>query len=306
MNWTHTPLALSALMFAMAAQATPNQATDAVAPEQATGFEHKSLVKAKNWMVTAANPLASEAGASILRQGGNAIDAMVTTQLMLGLVEPQSSGIGGGSFLVYWDAKKKALTTFDGRETAPLNATPELFLDSTGQPMKFYDAVVGGRSVGTPGTVKLLWETHRQYGKLEWARLIEPVAKLAEQGFEVSPRLAALIAEDKERLGRFPATKAYFFDAQGECRCDFGWLIPNLVLLFSLAAYHVCHATTHAAHYAIRRWHMRCGVYFGRWRDFMASKPRYSTNLRMAMIRLWPIMLCEISYKAVGQIRFLR
>ncbi|CSA76277.1 gamma-glutamyltranspeptidase [Vibrio cholerae] len=216
MNWTHTPLALSALMFAMAAQATPNQATDAVAPEQATGFEHKSLVKAKNWMVTAANPLASEAGASILRQGGNAIDAMVTTQLMLGLVEPQSSGIGGGSFLVYWDAKKKALTTFDGRETAPLNATPELFLDSTGQPMKFYDAVVGGRSVGTPGTVKLLWETHRQYGKLEWARLIEPVAKLAEQGFEVSPRLAALIAEDKERLGRFPATKAYFFDAQGE------------------------------------------------------------------------------------------
>ncbi|EJL6484929.1 gamma-glutamyltransferase [Vibrio cholerae] len=216
MNWTHTPLALSALMFAMAAQATPNQATDAVAPEQATGFEHKPLVKAKNWMVTAANPLASEAGASILRQGGNAIDAMVTTQLMLGLVEPQSSGIGGGSFLVYWDAKKKALTTFDGRETAPLNATPELFLDSTGQPMKFYDAVVGGRSVGTPGTVKLLWETHRQYGKLEWARLIEPVAKLAEQGFEVSPRLAALIAEDKERLGRFPATKAYFFDAQGE------------------------------------------------------------------------------------------
>ncbi|EGR1102273.1 gamma-glutamyltransferase [Vibrio cholerae] len=216
MNWTHTPLALSALMFAMAAQATPNQATDAVAPEQATGFEHKSLVKAKNWMVTAANPLASEAGASILRQGGNAIDAMVTTQLMLGLVEPQSSGIGGGSFLVYWDAKKKALTTFDGRETAPLNATPELFLDSTGQPMKFYDAVVGGRSVGTPGTVKLLWETHRQYGKLEWARLIEPVAKLAEQGFEVSPRLAALIEEDKERLGRFPATKAYFFDAQGE------------------------------------------------------------------------------------------
>lgn len=159
MNWTHTPLALPALMFAMAAQATPNQATDAVAPEQATGFEHKSLVKAKNWMITAANPLASEAGASILRQGGNAIDAMVTTQLMLGLVEPQSSGIGGGSFLVYWDAKKKALTTFDGRETAPVNATPELFLDSTGQPMKFYDAVVGGRSVGTPGTVKLLWET---------------------------------------------------------------------------------------------------------------------------------------------------
>lgn len=111
-------------MFAMAAQATPNQATDAVAPEQATGFEHKSLVKAKNWMVTAANPLASEAGASILRQGGNAIDAMVTTQLMLGLVEPQSSGIGGGSFLVYWDAKKKR--SLRSMAAKPRHSTPHL------------------------------------------------------------------------------------------------------------------------------------------------------------------------------------
>nr|WP_194575171.1 gamma-glutamyltransferase [Vibrio anguillarum] len=213
---THTRLTLPALIFAVSAQAASDQAADAFAPEQSSGFEQKQLVKAKHWMVTAANPLATEAGADILRQGGNAIDAMVTTQLMLGLVEPQSSGIGGGSFLVYWDAKKKALTTFDGRETAPLNATPNLFLDSTGKPLQFYDAVVGGRSVGTPGTVKLLWETHHQYGKLEWARLIEPVAKLAEQGFEVSPRLATLIAEDKERLSRFPATKAYFFDAQGD------------------------------------------------------------------------------------------
>lgn len=215
MQWTLATLATSGLIFTCAAQAAPNQVTDAIAPEQSSGIEHKQLVKAQKWMVTAANPLAAEAGAEILRQGGNAIDAMITVQLMLGLVEPQSSGIGGGAFLVYWDADKKALTTFDGRETAPLDATPQLFLDNQGKPLQFYDAVVGGRSVGTPGTVKLLWETHRQYGKMAWARLIDPVIKLAEQGFEVSPRLATLIAEDQQRLSRFPATKAYFFDADG-------------------------------------------------------------------------------------------
>lgn len=123
---------------------------------------------AKDWMVTAANPIATQAGADILAQGGNAIDAMVTTQLMLGLVEPQSSGIGGGAFLVYWDAKEQKLTTYDGRETAPLAATPTLFQNDKGEPLEFYDAVVGGRSVGTPGTVKLMWETHQKYGKLEW------------------------------------------------------------------------------------------------------------------------------------------
>ncbi|EKO3483676.1 gamma-glutamyltransferase [Vibrio fluvialis] len=215
MQWTLATLATSGLIFSFAAQAAPNQVTDAIAPEQSSGLASKQLVKAQNWMVTAANPLAAEAGAQILRDGGNAIDAMVTVQLMLGLVEPQSSGIGGGAFLVYWDAKQKALTTFDGRETAPLDATPRLFLDSAGQPLKFYDAVVGGRSVGTPGTVKLLWETHRLYGKMAWARLIEPVVKLAQEGFEVSPRLATLIADDQQRLSRFPATKAYFFQPDG-------------------------------------------------------------------------------------------
>ncbi|WP_417878267.1 gamma-glutamyltransferase [Vibrio sp.] len=219
MQWTFNRLVSAGLFltssFTLTSQALANQATDAVAPEQSTGVEQKQLVKAKNYMVTAANPIATQAGADVIEQGGNAIDAMVAVQLMLGLVEPQSSGVGGGAFLVYWDNDKQKLTTFDGRETAPLAATPQLFQDDKGQPLQFYDAVVGGRSVGTPGTVKLLWDTHQQYGQLEWKKIIQPVIKLAEQGFTVSPRLASLIADDSERLSRFPATKAYFFNQDG-------------------------------------------------------------------------------------------
>lgn len=166
-------------------------------------------------MVAAANPYASEAGAAILRQGGNAIDAMVTTQLVLGLTEPQSSGIGGGAFLVYWDAEKDRLTTFDGRETAPFAATPRLFQTPEGQPLAFFDAVVGGRSVGTPGTVMLMWRTHQRYGKLPWRDLFSPAIKLAKDGFLVSPRLATLIANDQERLKRWKDTEAYFFNQDG-------------------------------------------------------------------------------------------
>ncbi|KOO14041.1 gamma-glutamyltransferase [Vibrio xuii] len=203
---------LTTYLLLSSASTFANQAADSVAPERSSGLEQKQLVTAKDWMVTAANPLATQAGADILAQGGNAIDAMVTTQLMLGLVEPQSSGIGGGAFLVYWDAKNQQLTTYDGRETAPLDATPRLFQDENGEPLKFYDAVVGGRSVGTPGTVKLMWDTHQKYGQLEWQKLIEPVIEVATKGFEISPRLATLIENDAERLSRFATTKAYFFN----------------------------------------------------------------------------------------------
>ncbi|UPR35706.1 gamma-glutamyltransferase [Vibrio cyclitrophicus] len=209
-----TTLATSTLLFASHVS-WANQAADSVAPEQSSGLETKQLVKANDWMVTAANPLATQAGADVLARGGNAIDAMVAVQLMLGLVEPQSSGIGGGAFLVYFDGKDKQLKTYDGRETAPLDATPRLFQDENGQPLKFYDAVVGGRSVATPGTVQLLWDTHQKYGKLEWASLIKPIAQLAEKGFTISPRLATLIENDQERLSRFATTKAYFFNADG-------------------------------------------------------------------------------------------
>ncbi len=225
MQWMMKWLALSGLAITSTAYAV-GQATDAFAPEQSTGTEHKSLVTSKHWMVNAANPHASEVGAQIMREGGNAIDAMVSMQLMLGLVEPQSSGIGGGAFMVYWDAKKQKLTSFDGRETAPLDAKPSLFLDEKGEPLKFYDAVVGGRSVGTPGVVKLLWETHQRYGKLPWEKLIEPIAKVAENGFKISPRLAQLIAGDQEKLSRYPDTRRYFFNADGSPKTE-GTLLKN-------------------------------------------------------------------------------
>ena len=193
------------------------QATDAVAPEtgntQRIGLSQS--ITSDNWMIAAANPLAVQAGADVLRRGGNAIDAMVTVQTMLGLVEPQSSGLGGGAFLVYYDANSEKLTTLDGRETAPENATPTLFQDENGEPLEFYDAVVGGRSVGTPGTPALMKSAHEKWGQLPWSGLLAPAIKTATNGFSVSPRLAELIASDQEKLSRDPVAKSYFFDKDG-------------------------------------------------------------------------------------------
>ncbi|MFW8596068.1 gamma-glutamyltransferase [Cribrihabitans neustonicus] len=223
MRYSTLVLALGA---ALSAPATAQEAADAVAPESAApgsiaaiseevaaAQEAKAagrVVEAENWMVAAANPHAVAAGAEVLRGGGTAADAMVAVQAVLGLVEPQSSGLGGGAFLVWYDAETGELTTLDGRETAPMAATPLLFQDETGAPLKFYDAVVGGRSVGTPGTPALMEAAHRRWGQANWAGLFEPAVRLAEEGFAVSPRLAALVAGDAERLGRFPATAAYF------------------------------------------------------------------------------------------------
>ncbi|MCW8916466.1 MAG: gamma-glutamyltransferase [Magnetovibrio sp.] len=186
-----------------------------IAPEGATGHTHKTSVSADSYMISAANPLAAQAGYDVLKEGGSAVDAMVATQMVLGLVEPQSSGLGGGAFLVYHDAKTGKPTTLDGRETAPMAATPDLFLKPDGTPMKFFDAVVGGRSVGTPGTVKLMYEAHQRYGKLDWVRLLQPAIDLATDGFKVSPRLAKLIAKDQKRLSTSATTRAYFFDQMG-------------------------------------------------------------------------------------------
>ncbi|SFB50660.1 gamma-glutamyltranspeptidase / glutathione hydrolase [Rhizobium sp. NFR07] len=191
------------------------QASDTNAPERATGTTTAKRVEAKDFMVAAANPLAAEAGRDVIAKGGNAIDAMVAIQTVLGLVEPQSSGLGGGAFLVYYDAASKRLTTFDGREKAPMAATPKLFLDAQGQPLKFMDAVVGGRSVGTPGTVRLMEEVHRRFGKAEWADLFRPAKKLATDGFEVSPRLASLIAAAGDSLKKHEGPRAYFYDQSG-------------------------------------------------------------------------------------------
>lgn len=167
-------------------------------------------VRSEKWMVAAANPLAVEAGARVLREGGTAADAMVAVQLVLGLVEPQSSGLGGGAFLVWYDAISGELTTLDGRETAPLAATPTLFQDENGEPLDFFDAVVGGRSVGTPGTPALLQAAHERWGRADWAGLFSDAIRLAEDGFTVSPRLAKLVAGDAERLGRQENARDYF------------------------------------------------------------------------------------------------
>ncbi|WJR67363.1 gamma-glutamyltransferase [Neorhizobium sp. CSC1952] len=209
---TSTGIMLSLLV---ATGALAQQASDTVAPERATGFSAAKRVETKSFMVAAANPLAAEAGRDVIAKGGNAIDALVAVQTVLGLVEPQSSGLGGGSFLVYYDAAANRITTFDGRETAPMEATPKLFLDAQGQPLKFMDAVVGGRSVGTPGTVRLLHEVHKRYGKSEWASLFERAETLAAEGFEVSPRLASLIAAEGDRLKKYDGPRSYFYDASG-------------------------------------------------------------------------------------------
>lgn len=219
------PVIISLACASITINAAP-QVTDFIAPELTSKVVDKQSVDAQEFMVSAANPLAVKAGYNVLKNGGNAVDALVAVQTILGLVEPQSSGLGGGGFLVYYDAQAKKLTTFDFRETAPLAATPELFQDAQGKPLKFYDAVVGGRSVGTPGTVKLLDTVHQKYGNQDWAQLLNPAIKLASNGFNVSERLASAIANDKERLARYPGTKAYFFTSEGEPLAE-GTLLKN-------------------------------------------------------------------------------
>ena len=217
---------LMCALFAVSGSVSAQQAADTVAPEAAGTGTFLSLspeidaalaakaagrpVEAQNWMVAAANPLAVQAGADVLAAGGTAADALVAVQVMLGLVEPQSSGLGGGAFLVWYDAVTGALTTIDGRETTPLAATPTLFQDADGEPLKFYDAVVGGRSVGTPGTPALLAEVHKRWGRADWADLLAPAIDLAQSGFAVSPRLAGLVSSDAERLARSQITADYF------------------------------------------------------------------------------------------------
>ncbi|MCT8998372.1 gamma-glutamyltransferase [Chelativorans intermedius] len=204
------------LPLALAAPAAAQQAADAVAPEMATGSSERTVTRASRQMVAAANPLAAEAGLDVLRRGGSAADALVAVQTVLGLVEPQSSGLGGGGFLVWYDAESGEITTFDGRETAPAAATPALFLDEKGEPLAFFDAVIGGRSVGTPGVVRLMETVHARYGRLDWAELFQPAIARAEEGFAVSPRLHRLIANDRGKLDTQPAARAYFYDAAGE------------------------------------------------------------------------------------------
>ncbi|KVO58024.1 gamma-glutamyltransferase [Burkholderia stagnalis] len=202
---------------AAAAPATASAASAAVAPvahapELSSGWIDKPGWTAQRYMVAAANPLAAQAGYEMLKAGGTAIDAAIATQMVLALVEPQSSGIGGGAFMLYFDGK--AAQAYDGRETAPAAATERLFYGPTGQPMSFYEGVVGGRSVGTPGVLRMLDAAHRAHGRLPWRRLFQPAIRLAEHGFTISPRLATLIANDRY-LMKDPAARAYFYNPDG-------------------------------------------------------------------------------------------
>ena len=189
-------------------------------PEIATGVTRKADVVTRKFAVAAANPLATQAGFDILKTGGSAVDAAIAVQMVLGLVEPQSSGIGGGAFLLHSAATESAhtlpkLQAFDGRETAPASATEDLLLNANGQPLAFHNAVVGGRSVGTPGVLRMLAQAHAQHGKLPWAQLFEPAIRLANQGFAISPRLHAQLKVDAF-LRLDPTARAYFYQANGE------------------------------------------------------------------------------------------
>ena len=210
---------LAALLLAGCAtnqrQFTPFVYSAPILPEAASGFSAKPGWATKKFAVAAANPLATDAGYQILKAGGSAVDAAVAVQMVLGLVEPQSSGIGGGAFLLHQDGKPNGkMEAFDGRETAPAAATESLFIGKDGKAMAFSDAVVGGRSVGVPGTVKMLEMAHKQHGKLPWATLFLPAIALAEGGFKVSPRLNTLLTGEKN-LKNDPVAAAYFYDAAG-------------------------------------------------------------------------------------------
>ncbi len=188
-----------------------------------------------NAMIVTANPHATRAGEAMLAMGGSAADAAIAAALVLGVVEPQSSGLGGGAFALVYDAAQDRLTSLDGRETAPEAATPQLFLDpQTGAPLGFRQAVVGGRAVGTPGQPFLLEALHRQLGRLPWATLVRPALTLARDGFAVSPRLHALLAADPA-LASDPAAAALYYP--GGTAAPPGHLLANGALAATLAAY---------------------------------------------------------------------
>jgi gamma-glutamyltranspeptidase/glutathione hydrolase len=199
-------LAACATTPAFLRDATPRQ------PEAASGYTEKPGWATHTFAVAAANPLATEAGDRILKSGGAAIDAAVAVQMVLALVEPQSSGIAGGTFLLHYNGKE--VEAFDGRELAPMAADERLFLGADGKPLGFQAAAVGGRSVGVPGTLRALKLAHEQYGKLPWAALFQPAIQLAESGFQVSPRLHALLQEEAH-LQKDPVAAAYFYRPDG-------------------------------------------------------------------------------------------
>ncbi len=206
-------LLLTVLLVACNTRPASLNYTVPVQPEGSSGYTEKPGWQTSAFAVAAANPLAADAGYQILKSGGSALDAAIAVQMVLTLVEPQSSGIGGGAFLMYFDGE--SVEAYDGRETAPAAATEDLFLKPDGKPMSFMEGAVGGRSVGVPGVVRMLEQVHQQHGKLPWATLFEPAIRLAEQGFKVSARLNTMLAADRY-LRQDPEAAAYFYDSNGQ------------------------------------------------------------------------------------------
>jgi len=185
------------------------------APEGSSGFAHRASARGSVLMAASANPLATDAAYAVLARGGSAVDAVVAAQMMLTLVEPQSSGIGGGAFLLTYQAASGQVDAWDGRETAPMAANEHLFLGEDGRPLPFYSAAVGGRAVGVPGAVRMLEAAHRQLGRTSWPELVQPAIDTALAGFEVGSRLHTLISVDRF-LQDDPQAAAYFHDGDGE------------------------------------------------------------------------------------------
>lgn len=201
--------------FAMLAGCAPRTAPLATAPEPVPVAGVPTPTPVRQGFVAAAHPLAAEAGMAVLRRGGSAVDAAVAIQAMLSLVEPQSSGIGGGAFMVHYDAKTRGVTVYDGRETAPAGATPDMLMGADGKPLPFQVAVLSGRATGVPGVVKMLSLAQSRHGKLAWNQLFDDGIRTAEQGFTVTARLGRFVNSNGPQAAA-PDAVAYFRNAQGE------------------------------------------------------------------------------------------
>jgi len=205
-------LAASLLLWGVAPRAQSQPA-----PEPETAIVPKRAALGKRFMVVAANPAATRAGVEVIGRGGNALDAAIAVQMVLNLVEPQSSGLGGGGFLLYYSSRENRLAAFDGRETAPAAATPDRFLGSDGRPISWPDAVASGISVGVPGLLRMLETAHRRYGRLSWESLFQPAIRIAVEGFPISPRLHALVRSDR-LLARDENARRYFYRPDGSAK----------------------------------------------------------------------------------------
>lgn len=223
--------ALALLASPLAADAKPSLAAP---PAIHPNVEHPEPQEglARHAMVAAANPLATMAGVKVLKAGGSAVDAAIAIQAVLGLVEPQSSGLGGGAFMVYYDARTHKVTAYDGREKAPAGANPKMFLDENGQPLPFFDAVLGGISTGVPGAIAMLDMAHHDHGRLPWASLFKQAHDLAANGFKVSPRMAGMISS-KFPQAHTPDATRYFTRPDGE-RYKAGDILKNPAYAHSL------------------------------------------------------------------------